>query len=263
MPGLRIFRRDIRRRYGEMFVNVSNNHDPSLLERFFNEFCTPDCKFITVKPRDEESKRTLDSAIKKGEVDVSTSTMKQLVQVMAMNYEIMPDSVIRLSECNVRVKQGMKGSSITGKAVLRGTRLYHVELENHSVSSNAIEGDDRGKVEDLEEVTSSDERSVNSGTSSESITMNPSDSYSDEVSLRRQLVHTYEPQSSPCGLGGSGSEVIKKLKWVPIETPMETLMESVFTMALDEMHRIELFQMNALRYIERPSPLTRTELLTR
>eukprot|EP01040_Poterioochromonas_malhamensis_P011681 gene11681-12747_t len=149
-----------------------------------------------------------------------------------------------------------------GKAVIRGTRLYYVELENHSVPSNVVEGDDRGKVEDLEEVTSSDERSVNSGTS-ESITMSPSDSASDEVSLRNQLVHSCETKSSPCGLGGSGSEVIKKLKWVPIETPMETLLESVFTMALDEMHRIQLFQMNALRYIERPSPFTRTEILTR
>eukprot|EP01040_Poterioochromonas_malhamensis_P010224 gene10224-11121_t len=126
-----------------------------------------------------------------------------------------------------------------------------------------MEGDDRIKGEDSEEIISSDERSVNSGTSSQSITVNLSDSSSDEVSLRRQLVHTCETQSSSCSLRGSGSEVIKKLKWVPIETPMETLVESVFTMALDEMHRIQLFQMNALRYIERPSPLTRTELLTR
>ncbi len=261
MPALRIFRRDIRRRYGEMFVNVSNNHDASLMEKFINEFCTPDCKFITVKPKDEESRRALDLALKKGEGESSTSTMKQLVQGMAMNYELMPDSVFRLSECNVRVKQGMKGSTVTSKAIIRGTRLYYVELEKHSVSSNAINGNERSNVEELEEIVSSDEGSVNSGTSSESITLNRSDSSSDENSLKHQLVHTCEPQSSPCGLEGNDSEVIKKVKCIPIETPMETLMEAIFTMTLDEMHRIQLFQMNALRYTERPSPLASNKVL--
>eukprot|EP01040_Poterioochromonas_malhamensis_P011683 gene11683-12749_t len=144
---------------------------------------------------------------------------------------------------------------------LSGLESMEIDGEKQSVSSNVIDGNLRSKVEELEEIISSDEGSVNSGTSSESITLNPSDSSSDEISVKHQLVHSCEPQSSPCGFEGSDSEVVKKVKCIPIETPMETLMEAVFTMTLDEMHRIQLFQMNALRYTERPSPLANNKIL--
>ena len=34
MPEIRILRRDIRRRYGEMIVNVANSHDMNLMLQF-------------------------------------------------------------------------------------------------------------------------------------------------------------------------------------------------------------------------------------
>ncbi len=42
MPELRIMRNDIRRSYGEMFVNVFNHHDKFILGRFFDEYFRSD-----------------------------------------------------------------------------------------------------------------------------------------------------------------------------------------------------------------------------
>ncbi len=40
MPEIRILRRDIRRRYGEMIVNVANSHDMNLMLQFCNDIST-------------------------------------------------------------------------------------------------------------------------------------------------------------------------------------------------------------------------------
>jgi len=44
-PLPRILKRDIRREYAKMFLNVHNYFDSNLVGEFFREVCTPDCHF--------------------------------------------------------------------------------------------------------------------------------------------------------------------------------------------------------------------------
>jgi hypothetical protein len=271
MPELRVFRRDIRRRYGEMWVNVNNYHDPSLLDSWFREFCRPDCEFYTFKPSPHTSsdRESLVAYEKLGKKEETILGLNDIISAFIMNFELMPDSVARLKECQVRVVQGDIGSRIVGKIMIRGTKLFHVvqkenqkEIENNSTNNygpqrscnNQASFSDHREA-DMMEVETSPERSssqdsLSSTTTSEGSFLSSELSQGDNDtvlspekvdSVMRDEKKKEEEADQLCPMSAPSSA---ELQLVPLETPIEMVMEAVFTMTLDEFNRIYKFQLN-------------------
>jgi hypothetical protein len=221
MPELRILRRDIRRKYCEMFRNVTNNRDFALIKSFFEEYCRPECTFTTTKQFDETSRETMAGVMKKSKGDVIVSSLRDFMAGMAVNCEMMPDAVFLLEDCQIRVKQGVKGSSVICKALLKGTRLYTMEpIEQKSDFSLVI----AEKSQTCCSVESSPAASPRS-------TSGSCDPNGDDLLVESGFRSQY--------------------RWVPVERPMETILEAVFTMKLDELHHIEQFHFALHSYQER------------
>ncbi len=103
MPELRILRHDIRRKYGEMFVNVTNSCDLVLMRRLFGEFVRPDCVIDCGTPK---------SNIYHQCHSTNSGDIERFLHAFAMTCEMMPDHVLRLQECQVRTRQGAQGSIV-------------------------------------------------------------------------------------------------------------------------------------------------------
>lgn len=139
MPEIRILRRDIRRSYGEMFTNVINNHDTELYQKFIDEFFRPDCKVIRSLPPHEITK-AFELVVWNGD----RNGLEELLLGFVFSCEIMPDSIFQMQETQVRVRQGVKGSLVMTKSLVRGTRLFLVEptdptneTQNNSLPSSS------------------------------------------------------------------------------------------------------------------------------
>jgi hypothetical protein len=261
MPELRVFRRDIRRRYGEMWVNVNNYHDPSLLDAWFREFCRPDCQFYTFKPSPQTSsdRETLVAYEKLGKKEEAILGLNDIISAFIMNFELMPDSVARLKECQVRVIQGSSGSRIVGKIIIRGTKLLHVvqiEKENNS-NPNVNPKTEASFAEDLEgdmmevegterTVRSSSQDSISSSTTSEGsfLSSELSEVDDDVLSPEKLDVAIKEEKDEAQDICPMTAPSMAGIQLVPLEKPIEMVMEAVFTMTLDESNRIYKFQLN-------------------
>ncbi len=157
MPELRVMRHDIRRRYGEMFVNVTNHHDISLLGKFFGEFCRSDCDVINVTPANNELKRNIDLIFFDGK-DRENISLKEFLEIKIASFQMMPDQVSRLLESQVRVRQGTQGSVVMFTILVKGVKVFATyplhenqrkqvsncrnkrsnEIENSSFSSSSV-----------------------------------------------------------------------------------------------------------------------------
>jgi hypothetical protein len=116
MPEIRILRRDIRRRYGEMLLNVANTHDPSLFEKFIEDIFHPDCQIIRNQPsRSSASNLIIGLVYNKFAPMEFVSGTQDLLKEYSYHCEMVPDSVFLLQESYVRVKQGFGGSVVTAK----------------------------------------------------------------------------------------------------------------------------------------------------
>ncbi len=220
MPELRILRRDIRRKYCEMFRNVANNRDFALIKSFFEEYCRPECTFTTTKQFDETSRKTMASVMKKSKGNVIVSSLRDLMAGMAVNYEMMPDAIFLLEDCQIRVKQGVKGSSVICKALIKGTRLYTMEAIEQKSDLNVVLAEQSDRCCSIESSPTSSPRSNGN-----------CDPNGDDLLMESGFRSQY--------------------RWVPVEAPMETMLEAVFTMKLDESHHIEQFHFALHSYQER------------
>ncbi len=121
-PQIRIFRRDIRRRYASMFNNVVNSHDSSLLSQFLKEFAVPQLKALEEIPEDLEIKLYRMKVIQ---------GQDQFVRMLGLNYLMMPDSFFRLTDIKVCQTLNISGSRIILRSEMTGTMLYEV-MNSHS-----------------------------------------------------------------------------------------------------------------------------------
>jgi len=125
---LRIVKRDIRRRYIEMYNNVMNIHDHSLLSRFLNDLCTPTCSYIISLPGHNLL------AVKRGIKEIFLHAMESQLKI--------PDGVQCLTDGKIHVSLGKPGSRIISSISFRGTVLYkfHMKMEvdqsNQNLSSH-------------------------------------------------------------------------------------------------------------------------------
>ncbi len=232
MPGLRILRRDIRRRYAEMFVNVINSHDLPLLIKFVQEFCRPDCRFLSSCSQEDEAKREVKSAMSRKEFAM-VANLDAFIQGFAVNFVMMPDSMFTLSETQVRVKQGWKGSFILAKGYFRGTKLFTLE----PVNKLGLRSEEEQSYA-CEAVNFSDDSLSVEGTCCSS----------DDLSS----VSSSPRMSSPRFEGPTHVDEGEEYRWVRIAEPVEAGMESYISMTLNEKNQIERFHLTCEKFYEKP-----------
>lgn len=116
-PEIRIFRRDIRRRYALMFGNVMNSCDSSLFSDFLKEFAVPHFEAHEEIPEGVEIKLIRMKVIR---------GQDEFVKFLGMNFTMMPDGVFRLSSAKVCQRLNSPGSRVVLHGSMLGTMLYEV-----------------------------------------------------------------------------------------------------------------------------------------
>lgn len=233
MPGLRILRRDIRRRYAEMFVNVINSHDLPLLIKFVQEFCRPDCRFLSSCSQEDEAKREVKSAMSRKEFAM-VANLDAFIQGFAVNFVMMPDSMFTVSETQVRVKQGWKGSFILAKGYFRGTKLFTLEPVNKPGLRSEVEHSYAGEAVSFSDDSMSVEGTCCSSDDCSSVSSSP------------------RMTTSPRLEGPNHVDEGEEYRWVRIAEPVEAGMESYISMTLNEKNQIERFHLTCEKFYEKP-----------
>ncbi len=118
IPEIRIFRRDIRRRYIEMLNNVLNSYDLELHRRFFEEFGNPNLiQIFNSFPFDLLEKLSQKTRLE---------GIDSLVEGIGRQYLAIPDIVFQLSDVKVCQRLNTPGSKIVATSMVRGTMLYSI-----------------------------------------------------------------------------------------------------------------------------------------
>ncbi len=226
MPEIRVLRRDIRRKYGEMMINVTNNTDISLYEQFFKEFGMPNLRTIIRRSVANKLSSAIDVVVYNGSYP-GVSSQSELVDAYALNAAMMPDWTFKVEDCQIRMRQGYQGSVIVLKTLMKGTRIFSVEAK----ASNT-EGDDSDSSVSSEIVMS--DSSFTSNCSSKASSFNPFE----ERSFKR--------------LEEAGYIDRVNYRWVIADPPLDTTAEVIFVMILDEMHHIQQYHIDYNLISEKP-----------
>ncbi len=237
MPEIRIYRRDIRRRYGEMFTNVMNMHDVAIMRQFLEEFFRPDCQVIRIiAPKNQMTLKILQSA----SLNKPMTARNEMLFEYYFVCEMMPDSVMQLTESQVRVRQGAAGSLVVAKSLIKGTQLFTAkptqQLTRNETFIFDMEDEDKmmSNIEDLNEFHS------NSGNTPLS-SMYPEDAASNMNSVdETSTVSSFDDISK---LDLSELDTISKegVDLDPLSPPIEKLSELLLIMVLDETNRVKEF----------------------
>lgn len=114
IPSLRILKRDIRRKYIDMFFLVMNSHDERLFSSFVDEFYLPQCL--------AEHTFTMDSSYCLYDLHLQgTELIKQLHRI---NCRTMPDARFLMSNNKICKRLHENGSRIIGNFQSSGTAIY-------------------------------------------------------------------------------------------------------------------------------------------
>ncbi len=207
---LRIVKRDIRRRYIEMYNNVMNIHDPSLLSRFLNDVCTPTCSFTIGLPGNRPT------LVRKGINEILLHTMESHMKI--------PDGVQCLSNGKIHVCLEKPGSRIISFASFRGTALYKFRVEMELEKSG--QPSPRKYASDLSSFPSSlMMEEVEDVIENPSIAEEKKDDFADQTQLT--IIPAFDPFPLLLAI-----------------QPMEIMTSGLLTMVLDDTNRIENFHMD-------------------
>ncbi len=139
MPEIRILRRDIRRRYAEMMVNVANSHDLPLVQKFCSDMFRPDCKVIRPNPPQNQVFKVISDLLsQEGCHFHHFSGFQYLVSEYTFWSEMVPDAIFLVEESYVTVKQGFGGSVITVRFSTRGTQTAVIESQEARLTCSPI-----------------------------------------------------------------------------------------------------------------------------
>jgi hypothetical protein len=122
IPSLRIVKRDIRRKYGEMMMNVMNSHDISFLSSFVCDFCNPSMEML--------DSGAPDAIYEEYHWPRQAQGFITLLSAMKMSFEVFPDSIFRMKDYMISVRLGEKGSRLTGTLVCKRSQLYDIEFQS-------------------------------------------------------------------------------------------------------------------------------------
>lgn len=116
IPAIRILRRDIRRKYGEMLMNVLNCCDLDLHRKFLNEFAVPHLSqhFLVFPPE----------MLARFHFSPQFQGIEAMIESFRRQYMVTPDITFQLSEVQIYKRLNTPGSRIVAKSYVRGTILY-------------------------------------------------------------------------------------------------------------------------------------------
>lgn len=118
MTELRIMKRDIRRRYIEMYTHFFNIHDDELLNLFFQEFWSSTCTYQIHFP---------------SQPPLIWKTIPSIFQHITESRAMIPDGVQYLRDVRIHVSLDRPGSRIVANAFFQGTILYQ---QSELISTN-------------------------------------------------------------------------------------------------------------------------------
>ncbi len=116
IPAIRILRRDTRRKYGEMLMNVLNCCDLDLHRKFLNEFAVPHLiqHFLVFPPE----------MLARFHFSRKFHGIEAMIESFRRQYMVTPDITFQLSEVQIYKRLNTPGSRIVAKSYVRGTILY-------------------------------------------------------------------------------------------------------------------------------------------
>ena len=118
LPGVRILRRDVRRKYGPMLLNVLNSHDGNLVRKFFEEYSSPLVEVRHLFPSTDPSQPPRVTSV---------TGVEPIIRSFLGNFLMVPDHIIRFSEMSVIQRMDESGSRVVAHTVCKGTMLYSVD----------------------------------------------------------------------------------------------------------------------------------------
>ncbi len=134
IPALRIFKRDIRRKYGDMMNNVFNSGDIKFVWSFFQEFSTPGIQTVH---------KTLCDELHSFNEPV-TLDFEQGMNLFRMSLLAMPDVIFRITNMKICKRSDCSGSRIIAVMTKEGTMLYNMKMNNPSNNCAIIPGKNEG-----------------------------------------------------------------------------------------------------------------------
>ncbi len=128
IPSIRILKRDIRRKYLDIFNNVVNSHNDQLFSSFVDDFYRPDAFMAHSFP--ENAPPCF------GTVEIQGLDL--LKRMQAMSDFTMPDSVTRLSNAQICKRLNEESSRIIGNYHVQATAIYLPKVhKGREVDSNS------------------------------------------------------------------------------------------------------------------------------
>ncbi len=160
MPEIRLMRHDVRRRFGEMFINATNFRDVPLMTKYFQEYSRPDCAVIRVLPPSSEVNKNIDLVVFDGKY-TRLSGIQEYLDAFGLSIRMMPDQIVRVHQSQVRLKQGSQGSVVVLKSLVYGTKVLTVHTEDTFIETELLLGkeEDNRSVDNTPFSESSDEAS--------------------------------------------------------------------------------------------------------
>ncbi len=130
IPTIRILRRDIRRKYGEMLMNVLNCFDLDLHRKFLHEFAVPNLsqRFSVFPPE----------MLARLHFSRQFLGIEELIESYRRQYMVTPDITFHLSEVQICKRLNTAGSRLVAKVSVRGTILYSLVPCKQDVDSQTI-----------------------------------------------------------------------------------------------------------------------------
>lgn len=121
-PFPRVLKRDIRRDYGAMLVNVMNSFDGDLTAKFFNQFCVKNCYKLDLFP--EVTKHYNLPGFR------HVDGLNKIVYHLLHDLSHIPDSVFRIKGSHIRQRSDIQGSQVCVRVLFQGTKIYTNESCN-------------------------------------------------------------------------------------------------------------------------------------
>jgi len=121
-PLPRILKRDLRRDFGMMFINISNGCDCSVLSKFLSEFCLPTIRYYEYNAG---------AAIHWNKPPIRAANHLNSVFEILSHYAVnIPDYCLQMEKCTIVQREGWKGSKLVLMGKFKGTFFLPMFMEN-------------------------------------------------------------------------------------------------------------------------------------
>jgi len=128
----RLLRRDARRDYGTMLMNILNSKDDLLISKFVQKFHTPDCVFSASFP---------DAVQFNERTNVHAAGKMATTNEITYAIQDYPDLIVEMKECQILRQESVKSSRIAIMSGWKGTKLFFpakAMMKLHQTSSNVV-----------------------------------------------------------------------------------------------------------------------------